>query len=586
MNRFFSIVIGNPPYSGISQNRDPWITNLIEDYKYVNGVHFQERKHWLNDDYVKFLRFGQDIISKNNQGIIAFINPHGFLDNPTFRGMRWSLLNFFNRIHTVDLNGNSKKQTNNKLTGIDENVFDITQGVSINFFLRKNTKKNEDVKIFFKNLLGRRDYKYDFLNHHKLNDVSFEEILPVKPFYFFNFFNSDGIEIYDKGFKVNDLFVHFTVGFITANDGLNISFNPNEHREKLNKLIHQDEETWRIDNNRPNDARDWKYEFAKTDYLKNVKKEITQVSYRPFDTRYSLYTGQSRGLYASPQPRIMNTFLNSENIGLVMIRKSRSKSDYREIFITNKILAGATGITSLDINYLFPLYNLDQNLFATNSEVYSEKKSNYNPDIINKISEGLKISFSESKTVTDGEYSPVDLLDYVYCIMYSNKYRKHFEQFLKIDFPRIPYPENKDIFWSLVKLGSELRQLHLLESSTTENFMTSFPVSGSNELPKGPEFKNNRVYINKEQYFDGVSELAWDFFIGGYQPAQKWLKDRKGLILTADDINHYHKIIVALTETDRIMKEIDQIDFMESSSENEYPSQQDDVRIAADSGND
>jgi len=176
----------------------------------------------------------------------------------------------------------------------------------------------------------------------------------------------------------------------------------------------------------------------------------------------------------------------------------------------------------------------------------------------------------------------LNVLDYVYAVLHSPNYRYRYREFLKSDYPKIPYPINNEIFRDLVKLGADLRQIHLLQSSIVYNFITSFPITGSNEVPKAPEYKNGRVYINKDQYFEDVPEVAWNFYIGGYQPAQKWLKDRKGRVLNADDINHYQKIIVALTETDRIMKEIDQIDFMDSSGENEYPSQVEVLKIAAD----
>jgi predicted helicase len=202
--------------------------------------------------------------------------------------------------------------------------------------------------------------------------------------------------------------------------------------------------------------------------------------------------------------------------------------------------------------------------------------------IISQVADKLGLNFTNEKENTKDTFAPIDILDYIYAVLHSPKYRDKYKEFLKIDFPRVPYPSDNNIFWSLVQLGSELRQLHILEISELENFITSFPVSGSNEVVKKLELKDNKVYINHEQYFDGVSEIIWNFYIGGYQPAQKWLKDRKGRVLTADDIQHYQKIIVALTETDRIMKEIDQIDFMDSSGENEYPSQVEVLKIAAD----
>src|SRR5690606_21350623 len=153
---------------------------------------------------------------------------------------------------------------------------------------------------------------------------------------------------------------------------------------------------------------------------------------------------------------------------------------------------------------------------------------------------------------------PKDLLDYIYAVLHHPSYREKYKEFLKVDFPRIPYPTEQETFWKLVKLGGEIRQIHLLESPIVDQYITQYPIDGDNMVSK-PMYIDGRVYINESQYFDNVPPVAWNFYIGGYQPAQKWLKDRRGRSLEFDDILHYQKIIVALTETDRIMKEIDSI---------------------------
>ena len=170
-----------------------------------------------------------------------------------------------------------------------------------------------------------------------------------------------------------------------------------------------------------------------------------------------------------------------------------------------------------------------------------------------------------------GKFAPIDILDYIYAVLHSPTYREKYKEFLKIDFPRVPYPKDKNTFWQLVKLGGELRQIHLLESPKVEQFITSYPIDGDNTITTkiskkdwqiiDTEKKLGRIWINDKQYFDNIPLVAWEFYIGGYQPAQKWLKDRRGRTLSFEDILHYQKIIVALTETDRIMKEIDKIDF-------------------------
>jgi predicted helicase len=200
---------------------------------------------------------------------------------------------------------------------------------------------------------------------------------------------------------------------------------------------------------------------------------------------------------------------------------------------------------------------------------------NLNMEIVEQMAKSLGLAFVPEKE-GEGEvcfsgsedvrpeyrqsFAPIDILDYIYAVLHS--YREKNKEFLKLDFSRVPYPADTDTFWKLVKLGGELRQIHLLESPVTERYITHYPVGGDNVVGKirfEVEGDKGKVFINETQYFDGVPEVAWMFYIGGYQPAQKWLKDRKERTLDFEDILHYQKIIVALTETERIMREIDLI---------------------------
>lgn len=555
-------VIGNPPYSGISSNNGKWISNLIDDYKYVDGVHINEKKHWLNDDYVKFLRYGQHYIEKNGQGVLAFINPHGFLDNPTFRGMRWNLLKTYDKIYTIDLHGNSKKKETTPDGSADINVFDIQQGVSINIFVKTGKKKKEDLgKVFHFDLYGKRELKYEFLIENSLKSLSFQELKPDKPNLFFVPKNNDGQGEYENGFKVNELFITKNVGFVSANDGLNVSMTELEQRQKIEDILSMDELSWRIKYSRPKDADSWKYLWAKEDALKNKEEKLNKVSYRPFDIRYTLYTGKSGGLYARPVNQIMQHFIKGENIGLNWVRPMSSKYDFSIFiskYITDQCSAGnksaGAGISSIAPLYLYP-----DKIGQQTIDQSSERTPNLNADIVKEISGKIGLTFTNEKEVTKDTFAPIDLLDYIYAVLHSPTYREKYKEFLKIDFPRVPYPKDKDTFWKLVKLGGEIRQNHLLESAVVEKPISKYPHAGTNVVGK-TKYENGNVYINETQYFEDVPEVAWNFYIGGYQPAQKWLKDRKDRELQIDDIRHYMKIIVALTETDRLMKEIDKIE--------------------------
>ncbi|MFH0895254.1 MAG: type ISP restriction/modification enzyme [Bacteroidota bacterium] len=557
------VVLGNPPYSGISSNNGEWISNLIEDYKYVDGVHFNERKHWLNDDYVKFIRFGQHFIAKNGSGVLAFINPHGFLDNPTFRGMRWNLLKTYDKIYTIDLHGNSTKKETALDGSIDQNVFDIMQGVAITVFVKTGKKKaNELGKIYHYDLFGKREFKYDFLHNNSLRSIKFQCLKPEKPNLFFVPKNDLQMSAYNQGFGLIELFKINSMGFVTANDNLNISFSKSEVQTKISELLNLDEIKWRLKYCRLHDARDWTYKTAKNDALENSdESKLQQVSYRPFDTRYTLYTGNSRGLYSSPQPKITSHVLNRENFNFICVRLGRNV-EFHNYFLT-KTITDKSVISSLDNANVFPLYLYPETTTQQSIGQAPERTPNLKAEIVNQIAEKLGMQFVNEKDASTGSasagtFSPIDLLDYIYAVLHSPSYREKYKEFLKIDFPRVPYPENKETFWQLVSLGGELRQIHLLESEVVERCITTYPVGGTNTVDK-IRFDNGKVFISDEQYFDKVPEAAWNFYIGGYQPAQKWLKDRKGRTLTIDDIRHYQKIIVALHETERIMGEIDRI---------------------------
>jgi predicted helicase len=568
-------VIGNPPYSGISSNNGKWISDLIDDYKYVDGVHFNERKHWLNDDYVKFLRYGQHFIEKNGNGVLAFINPHGFLDNPTFRGMRWHLLKTYDKIYTIDLHGNSKKKETTPDGSKDENVFDIMQGVSINIFVKTGKKKSNELgKVLHYDLFGKRAHKYQFLSEQTLNNVQFKEVDYSKPYFFFIPRNDRGLIKYSEGFKLNELFKTNSVGFISANDGLNISMSADEQKKKIEDILTMDEANWRIKYNRPKDAQSWKYLWAKEDAFQNQNNPFNKVSFRPFDLRYTLYTGNSGGLYARPAHETMRHFLAGDNIGIVVARQC--VSDWRYIFISKHIgefnltsTAGRFGSGNFLPLYLYPKSNSQQTL-----DQYTKRTPNLNLDIVKQIGENLGLTFTNEKEINKNTFAPIDILDYIYAVLHSPTYREKYKEFLKIDFPKVPYPKEASNFWQLVKLGGEIRQIHLLESQKVEQYITTYPIGGSNEVTRSLTSKDigfeltdeankiGRVWINDEQYFDKVPLVAWEFYIGGYQPAQKWLKDRKDRKLEFDDILHYQKIIVALTETDRLMKEVDEVNFV------------------------
>ena len=536
------VMLGNPPYSGISANNGDWITNLIEEYKKEPGgkVKLQERKIWLNDDYVKFLRLAQMYVDRTGTGIIAFINNNGFLDNPTFRGMRWNLMRSFDKIYVLNLHGNGQKKETAPDGSIDENVFDIMVGTSINVFVKKATgKKKELAEVFYADLFGDRESKYEYLKSHSIKDTFFNSVSPQAPYYFFVPKSDDGRGDYMAGFSVQELFPIGTMGFVSANDSLNFSFTQNEQQEKIKELLSLPEELWRSKTGRTKDSRDWKYETAKRDAENNSNTTISEVCYRPFDTRFSLYTGNSRGLYSSPQCGVMNHFIGHENIGFCTVRIN-SRDNEHTYFVTDKIV-DKTVLSSKDNSNVYPLFLFDAE---------GNRQPNLNIHIWKRISETI-----------GREATPEEILGYLYGILYSESFRERYREFLKVDFPRVPYPTNAEQFTKISEKGNELILLHLMKDANRWPMTVTFPERGDNlieDLSWTAE-EGGRVYINKQQYLGNVSAVAWDSYIGGYQPAQKWLKDRKGRVLGFQDILHYGRILYALEQTNRIMKEIDSI---------------------------
>ena len=568
------VMLGNPPYSGISENNGEWITNLLTDYKKEPGgvLPLKERKIWLNDDYCKFIRLGQYYVDRTKEGILAYICNNGFLDAPTFRGMRWSLLNSFDKIYIINLHGNSKRKETTLDGSRDENVFDILVGTSINIFVKTGQKKeNELAEVYYADVLGLRSEKYEYLINHKLENINFQKLNYTQPFYFLAPTDEKGKEQYNEGFKIEDIFLMKTLGFVTANDKLNISFNEQEQKQKIKNLLEMPEQEWRIKYDRKKDARDWKYLNAKNDAAKSNGK-IQIATYRPFDIRYTYYTGTSRGLYSSPQSAILYHMLQP-NVAFIVGRQGQAVGNmpWNLIYCTDTI-------SDLNIYYrgggtVFPLY-----LYPSESELGfdTERKPNLEETIWRTIENWVKYG-QAYKPLTAKEQSgelgfdaapeephflaPEDIFDYIYGVLHSPHYREKYKEFLKVDFPRIPYPKNAEEFEHYKECGHQLRELHLMHNVPESPARFDNLGNGKVEYIRWEWNKDDgysgNVWINDAQCFSNVPTKAWEMYIGGYQPAQKWLKDRKGRTLSTDDIEHYEKIISVLIETAHIMSKID-----------------------------
>ncbi|MGL4488933.1 MAG: type ISP restriction/modification enzyme [Rhizobiaceae bacterium] len=531
-------VIGNPPYSGESANKGDWIMGLMEAYKKEPGgkQKLQERNpKWINDDYVKFIRFAEHMIAKNGEGVLGFITNHGYLDNPTFRGMRWHLLNTFDKIWVLDLHGNSNKGEISPDGSTDKNVFDIMPGVSIVIATKKSgPKKTSLAQVLRRDFWGDRKGKYDSLWNSKLAD-EWSTLNPKGQRYFFRDWDYDSEAIYDRGFSVFDFLPENSIGIVTGDDG---------------RLIAKDKASLQAQ------LKETRYGYS--------EEFVQPISYRPFDNSVIYY---KQDVIARSRLAVMKNYIGHENLGL-LVPKALRDQNFAHAFVTKVMneaifLSGTTASNAMNL----PLY-----LYPAESELDQTRRVNMDPKIREAIEEaamgnsagGAPPSVLSDISPASGEIGSrpdeVAIFDYIYGVLHCPAYRETYREFLKIDFPRVPYPPSPEVFWDLSKKGTALRRLHLMEDAAVGAAPFKFDGEGDSVVGK-VEFRQvgatGHVFINEGQYFEDVPLIAWNFYIGGYQPAQKWLKDRKGRALSFDDVRHYQKIIKILSETDRIMKTIE-----------------------------
>lgn len=549
------VAYGNPPYSVSSQNKGAWIQNLIVDYK--TGLN--ERKINLDDDYIKFIRYAEHYVEKTGYGVVAMITNNSFLDGVTHRQMRKHLLETFDHIYVYNLHGDSNKKELSPDGSHDNNVFDIKQGVSISVMVKDGSKQEKLATVKYSDLYGKRQEKYEKLWASSLNE-GFNVLQHNQPYQFFvpKTYGTGGL--YSKGFKTTEFFKNYNTGIQTKRDALCLQEKISSLEDIAATFLACSDDDIRAKYKLVEDNRDWKIAYARQDLIKN-SPIVTKVLHRPFDVKFTYYTGKSKGFLGYPRHETMQHMIAGENFALLFGRQNKS-GHINHFFVSNFISEMKCAERTIQ-SYQAPLYlypdasAMQGELGATET---TARKPNLDPKIVAEIAVKLGIPFvpdHELKTADDhSQFSPLDLLDYIYAVLHSPRYRETYKEFLKIDFPRIPYPADAATFWKLAALGSEIRRFHLLEHPALAKPLTTFPESGDCVVEK-PSFKDGRVYINATQYFDGVPEVAWNFYIGGYQPAQKWLKDRKTRTLNFDDIRHYQKIIVALMNTDRLMKEID-----------------------------
>jgi len=547
------VIMGNPPYSGMSANKNDWTEKLLKEdvdgaqsyYEVDNKPLAEKNTKWLQDDYVKFLRFAQWKIHKAGRGIVAMITNHGYLDNPTFRGMRQSLMKTFDEIYVLDLHGNTLKRETTPKGGKDENVFDIKQGVSIVIFEKKITQKKS--QVFHAEKFGLRDDKYVWLKENDLARIKYQKITPESPWYFFVPRNTSKIKHYLDWEKIDKIFLKTGIGFVSGRDSMTISLTEDEIWRRINNFISLDTEVARLAYELGKDSRDWKVNFAQNDIESTGPSQelIRKVCYRPFDIRFTYYTGNNRGFYSSPSIGIMHHMIKGKNIALALPKRVEHIGSWQNIFVTENISEHVC-VSLKTSDYIFPLY-----LYTNQNQIdwtRNTKNSNIKKHIVERVSEIFK-----------SEFKPENIFAYIYGVLYSEIYREKYLQFLKIDYPRIPFTSNRKLFIEMANLGQRLIDLHLLKSTKLNQPSIKFQGTGEDMVIGRRRYDEaaGRVYINKDYYFEGVSPEVWAYQIGGYQVLDKYLKDRKGRRM--EDPRHYIHIATALEKTIEIQAEIDAI---------------------------
>jgi len=605
------VVLGNPPYSGISANMNAWIDGLLHgklpngtaggSYYDLDGKPLGERKTWLQDDYVKFIRWGQWRIDKTGSGILAFISNHAYLDNPTFRGMRQQLMKSFSAVNVLDLHGNASRKESCPDGSKDENVFDIRQGVAIGIFV----KDASEPVVRHSELWGRRESKYRVLSSSNTDKTKWSNLKPNSPFYFLVPRNEWGREEYASFPSIEEAMPLGITGIITARDGLVVDYSPEPILERMRAMVDpslsDDEVKSRLS---LSENYAWRVSAARRELRKEPVSigRIKPILYRPFDTRFIYY---HPSVVWRTRTDIMSHMMAGRNEGIIYMRQVAQGGDYSHFGVSRDAVDARAFYSNKGIMSFAPLYlyasarqkgqqRLDEIEASPWPKDKGQRVPNLNPEFIAKMEKKVGLNFvpqqpepciipnvarnsrNEDKAAdryiqgdrNHSPFGPEDVFNYMYAIFHSPTYRKRYAEFLKVDFPRIPLTSDKRLFWKFVGLGYELVALHLLESPKVNEFVTKYPKKGTdmvNRVAFSPPQHNRRsadggrVHINDDQYFEGIEPEWWEFHIGGYQVLKKWLKDRQGRKLSNDDINHYQKIVVALNETIRLMSEIDSI---------------------------
>ena len=567
----FTVVIGNPPYSIQSQNLTESARSWVARYRYLDGELIREKgalqfEKALQDDCIKFMGFAQSQVSHSNAGVLGFILSHSFIDSPMLRGMRCDIQHTFNSISVLDLHGNKTRKERCPDGSEDHNVFDIRQGVGVLFGSRLAASPQAS-SLRYAETWGERQAKYDWLAQSSAKSSAFQEIQPNPPSYLFRPQSAESLEEFNRGFKINEVFQSGSVGIITARDNLVVDFEA----EPLVARAHTFRDSQESDEDLCRSLgislkKGWDIDRARNAIQgdMDLEKFVKPLCYRPFDSRKIFY--HSSLVWGMSYPT-MRHMLSGNNLAMVVGRAGQviGQGVWDILFCTR-------GLTEFNLfrrggHNLLPLYHEAENddLLGAQDTL---RRPNLAPDFLRSLAKSLGVPQSSPYDLPEG-VTPEEIFYYAYGLFHSPIYRIRYAEFLKVDYPRLPLPSRMDLFQTLARFGHELTALHLTEFSRIASATTALVGSGDFQVEK-VSYADQTVWIDKAQTrgFRGVPEEVWNFKIGGYQVCEKWLKDRQakggknprpGRVLTAEDIEHYQKIVVALSQTIRIMAEIDEV---------------------------
>ena len=543
-NSGINIVIGNPPYSNSSVNRNEWILNLISLYK--EGL--KERKLNLDEDSIKFMRYGHYICDKADNSILAYISNNSFLTGVTHRKMRYELLRTFDKIYIVNLHGDSNRLEKCPDGSKDENVFDIQQGVSIHIFVKEKHGNNNLAKVNYIDLYGPQQEKLDILNCSSLKSLHWNSIIPTAPYYFFDNKDYSDTSVYEQGFSVADLFLEKNTGIQTKNDALTLQSSMEDIKALINNFITLNEKELCARYNIKKGGT-WSIAAAKADIMRN-NYLLIPILFRPFDIKYTALTDKSSGFLGRPRYSTMvQMCYDFTNYALLVGRQN--KSETIDSFLVTDLVSEMKCAERTIQSYHLPLFIAETDM--SNNTIHP--KANFSADIVIRIENSLGMKMDWYKYESPKGFTAVDVLDYIYAILYSDDYRTQYKNQLKIDFPRIPYPKNVNYFFDIVSKGRKLRNLHLMHEQLDTTHIIFVP--GENAVVDAPKYNSGTIMLNKSgaKFIDIPSEI-WNMGLGGYQPLQKWLKDRKGKQLSPFEVEHYKQMIAVLMATKDIVKTI------------------------------